>query len=107
MVERDPNAKALLSAAARKLQLLAEDLTTVADNNNDGSGRDVGGAEVDCVSTAMTFNLKRHYLKAKQPCCSSKVLCSMHHKLSVKAEDLYISLDSDSEDSDSEESIDY
>ena len=107
MIEQDPNVKALLSAAAKKLQLLAEDLPTVADNDKDSSGGDVGGAEVDCVSTMVTFNSKRCYLKAKQPCCSSKVLGSMTHKSTVKAEDLYISSDSDSEDSDSEESIDY
>jgi hypothetical protein len=91
----------------RKLQLLAEDLSMVADNDNNGSSGGVGGAKVDCVLTMITFNSKHLYLKAKQPCCSSKILGLMTHKSSVKAEDFYISSNSDSEDSDSEESIDY
>ena len=81
MIEQDPNVKALLSAAAKKLQLLAEDLPTAADNDKDSSGGDVGGAEVDCVSTMVTFNSKRCYLKAKQPCCSSK----MSHKGEIES----------------------
>ena len=44
VVEWDPNVETLLSAAARKLQLLAEHLATVADNENDGSSREGGGS---------------------------------------------------------------